>query len=173
MKPIILLTDEDIFPKNFIHKKEWKEFTERVAVKVIVFDNEGKIALCGTKYKLLPGGGVDAGESLEEAGRRECFEEIGCNIQIEKNIGYSEEVRESGKRHQFTHCLVAKIIGEKGEPQSIQEDEKNMKIYWHSLEDTLRILNEQVHSIPFESYNSCFNVRTHLAFLNKFISLKI
>lgn len=166
MNPILILKDEDIFPKDFVYKVEWNQPTERVAVRIIAFDKEGNIALCGTRYELLPGGGVDDGETLEEAAARECLEEIGCEVEIGKNIGYIEETRDSGKRHQITHCFIGKVIGEKGTPQSLQEDEKDMKVFWHPLEESLKILEKEIKSIPFESYNSCFNVRTHLAFLN-------
>lgn len=166
MNPLLSLKDEDIFPKDFLHELKWNEPTERVAVRIIAIDKDGNIALCGTKYKLLPGGGIEEGENLEEAARRECLEEIGCRVEIGKYIGYTDETRDSGKRHQITHCFIAKVIGEKGAPQSLQDDEKGMKVFWYTLDEALEILKEQVKSIPFESYNSCFNVRTHFAFLN-------
>lgn len=165
MKPLIILRDEDIFPKEFVHTLNDWEPGERVAVRCIVLDSKNNIALCGTKYKLLPGGGVDDGETLEVAARRECLEEIGCNVEIIKEIGIAEEFRGVIKRHQITHCFTARLVGEKGNPQSTQEDEQNMKVYWHPLNETIKIFEKQKSTIPFESYNSCFNVRIQRSFL--------
>ena len=88
MKPVLILRDRDIFP-NFL--EEEIIYIERIAVKVVLRDDEGKIALVGTKYRLLPGGGVEGGESLVEAAIRECKEEVGCNIVIDSEIGKTEE----------------------------------------------------------------------------------
>lgn len=169
MNPLILLTDKDIFPQNFSHSENKWQPTYRVTVRMIVLDQDGKIALCGTRYKLLPGGGVDAGESLEEAAKREAIEEIGCDVDIENEIGTSEEYRDNGKRHQITHCFVGRVIGEKGLPMTTQEDELGMKVYWYNPKEALEIIEEQIKTIPFESYNSCFNVRVHLAFLREYL----
>jgi 8-oxo-dGTP pyrophosphatase MutT (NUDIX family) len=67
MKPLITLRDEDIFPNNYFHGKNTWESAERVAVRCIVEDEEGNIALCGTYYRLLPGGGVEQNETLEQS----------------------------------------------------------------------------------------------------------
>ncbi|MES2224043.1 MAG: NUDIX domain-containing protein [Patescibacteria group bacterium] len=169
MKPLISLRDEDIFPKDYIHKlgNDWQP-GERIAVRCIVLDDQDNIALCGTKYKLLPGGGVDEDESLEQAVIRECLEEIGCNVEIIKTIGITEEYRDVIKRHQITHCFVARLVGEKGTPQTTQDDEQDMKVYWHSIDEALEIFDREITSIPFESYNSCFNVRVQYEFLKNF-----
>ncbi len=168
MEPLIILRDEDIFPKDYTHALNDWEPGERVAVRCVVLDSENNIALCGTKYKLLPGGGVDVGETLEQAAVRECLEEIGCNVEIIKEIGIAEECRSVIKRHQITHCFVARLIGEKGTPQTTQEDEQNMKVYWHPYGESLKIFEEEIKSIPFESYNACFNVRVQYEFLREF-----
>lgn len=167
-KPIISIRDSDIFPIGYVHaENEWQP-TERVAVRIIVSDNEGDIALCGTVYELLPGGGVEENESLEQSAVREVLEEVGCRVEIIKEIGVVEEYRDNGKRHQITHCFSARVIGEKGLPQTLQHDERGIKVYWHDLSTALSIMEEQIKSIPFESYNSCFNARIGFAFLKEF-----
>ncbi len=168
MEPLIILRDKDIFPPDYKHNlgDDWSP-GERVAVRCIVFDQENNIALCGTRYKLLPGGGVDEGESLEQAAIRECLEEIGCHVEIKNKIGIAEEYRDVIGRHQITHCFVAKVVGERGIPQTTQEDEQNMKVYWHPLDQVIKIFEEQITSISFQSYNSCFNVRVQLKFLQE------
>jgi len=168
MKPLLVLRDKDIFPVDFNHPSNTWQETKRVAVRVIVSDKDGNIALCGTRYKLLPGGGVDEGETHEQAAIRECIEEVGCNVNIEKYLGFTEEYRNNGKRHQITHCFIGSVVGEKGVPQSTQEDEQGMKVYWYPKDEILKILEDQIKTIPFESYNACFNIRVHLVMFKEY-----
>lgn len=166
---LLTLRDKDIIPPDFVHEPGVWQAMDRTAVRILVEDFEGNIALCGPRHQLLPGGGVDEGESLEVAAIRECREEIGCKVEILEEIGTAEEYRDHGNRKQITHCFVAKIVGEKGIPSSIQEDEIGMKVYWYPPEKALSILEKQIKNIPFESYNACFNVRVGYAFLKKFL----
>ena len=65
----------------------------------------------------FPGGAVELGESLEEAAKREIFEETGLIVEIEHLIGvYSKYLMEypNGDRAQsITHCFQCKPIGGK------------------------------------------------------------
>ena len=163
MKPLLILRDEDIFLGS--QSLDGAEYVTRVAVKVIVFDAENKIALAGTRYRLFPGGGVEEGESLIEAVLREYREEVGGTIEVEKEIAWTEEYRARIGRRQETHYFIAKIVGDKGSPETTQHDEQGIETEWLSLEGATLLLEKQVNEIPFESYNACFNVRTHLAVL--------
>lgn len=167
----VLLTiyDEDIFGTPKL-ADDFEYTFKRVAVKAIIFDQENNVALVGTKYLLLPGGGVEEGETLEEAVVRECMEEVGCNVVIEGKVGITEEYRARDARYQVTHCFVARVVGEKGEPTTEQEDEQDMQIEWMPLADAYDFLERQIDLIPNERYNSCFNVRAHTVFVEKFMN---
>lgn len=168
MTPLLILQDADIFPDAVRLEKFSEDAKVRATVKVALFDDDGKIALVGTRYWLLPGGGVEEGETREEAVQRECLEEVGCAVQdiIEKAVTDEYRARRTKKdKRQITYFYTAKLKGKKGTPTTTQEDEQGIKVDWRPLGDALNLLRSEKESIPFESYNSCFNVRTHLAFL--------
>ena len=76
----------------------------RVSAKAIVIVDHHLLAvhLRGSDgdYYMLPGGGVDIGESLEEALHRECVEEIGCDV-APGRVVWIRDYRE--QNHEFAH----------------------------------------------------------------------
>ncbi len=171
MKPLLVIRDKDIFPNELI--KEDTVFKFRCAVKAVIKDSDGKIALVGTKYRLLPGGGVEEGETTREAIKRECIEEVGCNIEIDKEIGFTEEYRAQIGRRQETHFFLAHLVGEKGKPQTTQDDEQGIEVDWYRLEDSITLLEKEVLEISPMSYHSSFNVRVHLVVLKELKKLGV
>lgn len=165
MEKLLILRDRDIFPDTQVSDNSQHEF--RLAVKGVILDKENKLALAGTRYSLLPGGGVEEGESLVEALIREVREEIGCDIEIIKEIAVTEEFRDKIKRHQETHFFLVNVVGEKGEPTTSQENEQDIKILWCTLDEAIKLLEGEMEDMSHESYHSCFNVRTHLAVLKE------
>ncbi len=67
-----------------------KEGQIRVGCSAIIFNHEGKFLLtrrADNGQWCLPSGGLEPGESVEEAGIREVFEETGLNVRIKRLIG--------------------------------------------------------------------------------------
>lgn len=99
---------------------------KRRASRGIVVRDDGKIAVfCKQKkneYK-LPGGGIEGDESPEEAFLREILEEAGCHVNIEKQLGYTEEIKSKSNFVQHSSVFVGKVIGEPGE-LALTEKEK-------------------------------------------------
>jgi ADP-ribose pyrophosphatase len=80
-----------------------------------------------------PGGGVEFGEKVEDALKREIKEELGVNIEIIKFLGFTESsVTDYGKQHWISLNYLAKIIN--GEVKNL-EPEKHEEVKWFSLDD--------------------------------------
>jgi 8-oxo-dGTP pyrophosphatase MutT (NUDIX family) len=130
-----------INPEN-ITEKQVSEFDVRHAVRAVVFDVEGKVALLHVqkyKYHKIPGGGVEISEDISTALQRECMEEIGCQIEIGSDIGEIVEYRGEFKLKQISYCYRAKAVGIKGEPSFTESEKSNdFKIEWVKLEDAIR-----------------------------------
>lgn len=104
-----IIKDADIFENP---GEEPKEYTVRPTAKGIVLDNDGKIALLSNgEHSLFPGGGVDKGETYEQAFIRECKEEIGCDIEVLHAIGNAMHMRGKSMMKYEVHFFVGRVVG--------------------------------------------------------------
>jgi len=127
MKPLATFTQKDIFPE----KEEQKNiiYEDRPTGKAIVFNCKNKIALVGNKvnsFYLLPGGGINEGETIENGVIRECLEEIGYCVELIDKIGTTEDYRARDKKHCINYCYTAKLFGEKRKVQLTEDEEKKV-----------------------------------------------
>ena len=66
-------------------EEEVATFIVRTTARAIVYDETGNIGLMyvtNKGYHKLPGGGVEEGENVLQALKRECLEELGCDIEV-------------------------------------------------------------------------------------------
>ena len=169
MKTLRTFTQKDIFPEKE-DDKEKINFEDRTTGKAIVFNDDNNVALVGTKvnsFYLLPGGGVDQGESIEAGIVRECLEERGCNVELKIPIGTIDDYRNRDRKHCINYCYTAKLIGQKGELTLTEDEKKNgLHVIWVPLDEAIKILEKEVGQLKrgeVTFYNTGFNIlRDHL-----------
>jgi ADP-ribose pyrophosphatase YjhB (NUDIX family) len=87
----------------------------RVRVAGILITREGVLLIAHKKndevYWLLPGGGVDYGESLSEALVREFLEELNIDITVGDLAFISDSIDPSGGRHVVNICFICNYTG--------------------------------------------------------------
>lgn len=136
------IKDSNIFPDQIDEEKVPGKHRE--AARAVVFDNENKIALLYVSkyaYHKLPGGGLEEGEYISKALEREIKEEIGCRAEVTDEIGEIIEHRIQHNLFQINHIYLAKLLGEKGEPDFTGEEiADGFEIKWLSLPDAIKAL---------------------------------
>ena len=110
MHRIARLTDADVLGTPGISAAK-----PRLTARAIVMSPTGRCALMyAAKYGIhtLPGGGVEEGETIEEALQREIHEETGCAIAGFEPLGYVEENRFHADYTQISYYYIVHTTDE-------------------------------------------------------------
>lgn len=120
----------------------------------MVFDRDGNVALLFVskhQYHKLPGGGIESGETTEQALRHECREEIGTEIEIIGEIGSVIEYRKRSNLIQESFCFLAQVKGEKGEPSFTDgELAAGFQIKWMPLAEAIQLVKKNPLPTDYE-----------------------
>jgi 8-oxo-dGTP diphosphatase len=106
-----------------------------VGVGAIIVDDEGRLfaALRGPQARNergkweFPGGGVEFGEKLADALKREMFEEYGVKIDVRELLDVVDHILPEEGQHWVSPTFICRII--EGVPE-IKESEKCREIRW-------------------------------------------
>jgi ADP-ribose pyrophosphatase YjhB (NUDIX family) len=121
--------------------------------KILVNKNKSSLGDClpelpnGTIYYDLPGGGQNKYETLEEAVKRECLEEAGYSIEIERLAAVYEEISINEKfrakyekyAHKVHFLFVCHLTSESTEPPT-EKDLDSLEATWLDIADIQGVL---------------------------------
>ena len=158
------IEEQDIYPEyNFSGDKN----KYRPAVRAVALDKENKVAIINVSnlnYYKLPGGGIEDGELAEEALKRECLEEIGCNVEVGLEIGRIMEHRNKIETDQESFCYLAKIVGDKGQPSLVgYEITDGFEPVWVDIDEAIKLIENGKPT----SYDGPFIIIRDALFLKK------
>lgn len=114
----------------------------RIRVAAVIVEKDNLLLVRhekdGETYWMLPGGGVDFGEPLDEALRRELREEVAIEAQIGPLLFVNDSIPEDRHRHIVNIYFAARIVA--GRP-ALGEDERIVEVAFHPLTtlDTLAL----------------------------------
>ena len=97
-------------------KRELIPTEARLASRVILIDERNRVLFChgedrarGVTFWVMPGGGLDPGESFEEAARRETFEETGLTVEIGACVWHRRHQMKEQGWDQYERYFVARV----------------------------------------------------------------
>lgn len=164
MKRLLTIYESDIYPeKENINSKDFKE---RSAARAVVLNDKNQIALLKANtygYHKLPGGGVESGENMQLALKRELLEEIGCAANIIADVGEVIEYRDKWGLKQTSHCYLAKQVGKQQAPSFTQSEiDEGFEIVWT---DNIKSAIDLVEHDHPQNYDGLFIQRRDITLL--------
>ncbi len=163
MEELIVITDLEVVGQESIEEIEKYRHASRA---VLLDENELVPILYVAKrdFHKLPGGGVEEGEDLIEALRRECIEEIGCEIEVDCEIGQTVETRRKKHLHQTCYGYLGKVTKNLGVLNFTQEEiDDGYEVKWVPIDKAIELL----HNDDPTDYNAKFIRLRELAILEK------
>ena len=142
MKQICELNDKIVLGTEGLSTK-----APRITARAIVKNQDGLYAVMyADKFKLqsLPGGGVEDGEDVLTALRREVYEETGCVCDEIQELGIVSENRASLDYTQINHYFVVTTNQTSCENHLTELEQANRTVVkWVAFDEAVRLINEQ------------------------------
>lgn len=123
------------------------DYRDRQVVKGVILDDAGRVLMYGST---LVGGGIDEGETDEEALLREAIEEAGAEVTITRSLGEIIAYRDFLKRKYITRGYVCTHIRTLGAPTTTQEDEIGIVAEWENIESAIERVTNEIHALEAE-----------------------
>lgn len=159
MELICKLTDLDI-GENPV---ELENPRLRLAARGIVIREDGKIAVFNksnkNEYK-LPGGGLEGEENPEDGFKREALEETGCEVEIIKALGTTEEYKSLNNFKQISYVFVSKVKKDTKQLNvTDKEKDEGAKLLWETPQKALELITECYNNLVASKYESVYSTK--------------
>lgn len=147
MRRLALLTDRDLLGTEGL-----SHAAPRLTARAILRNPQGLYALTHTKdfgIYMLPGGGVEDGESILTALRREVAEETGCRVSSARPLGYVEENRAYADYTQLSYYFLVDTPDETLHPHlTAAEAAHGTQAMWMTLANAWECISTPVFDRP-------------------------
>lgn len=147
MRCIAYLTDMDVLGVPGLSTAK-----PRLTARAVVVNPRGMLAVMyAAKFGIhtLPGGGVEEGESIEEALHREITEETGCTIVAIEPLGYVEENRAHADYTQLSYYYIVHTADETLHPHLTELEASNgTRAMWCTFDDAFARIAMPVFDRP-------------------------
>lgn len=117
------------------------QYTDRPTVKVVIKNDNKALIL---NEGLLPGGGIDPGESDKNAITRELQEELGVTVTDVQEIGTVVQYRNLLEKKYLINGYAAELETTGGLTDPQDEGEAQFTIQWLTIKDALAFVAESI-----------------------------
>lgn len=133
----------------------------RYGARGIVKKEDGLIAVFYKKAKneyKLPGGGIDEGETPEEAFEREVLEEAGCEVKDITLLGVTKELKSSANFQQISYVFTSTVTRDTGNVQMTQKEiDEGGSLVWYTPEQALEKIINCANELKASDYDSVYS----------------
>ncbi len=144
------------------------QYTDRPTVKVVIKNNNKVLIL---NKGLLPGGGIDPGESDEDAITRELQEELGVTVTDVQEIGTVVQYRNLLEKKYLINGYAAELETTGGLTDPQDEGEAQFTTQWLTMEDALTFVAKSIEGAKLKpmdddtNQGKLYNLMTTFEFL--------
>jgi ADP-ribose pyrophosphatase YjhB (NUDIX family) len=127
---------------------------EKKAARAVIIDRDEEeiktavISVRDGEYFKIPGGGIEEGETEEQAALREAKEETGSDVTILKEIGRSSFIDEGGVLHSSV-CFLAEKDGGGEVAFNDWENSNNFSVSWVTFDEAKKLFKGSKTEDPF------------------------
>ena len=124
-----------------------EDYEERKTAKAVVVGADGKVLMFRSS---LLGGGVEEGETFEDALHREVLEETGAVVEVLKPLGGIIGYHDNAKKKYVVEGYLCKYIDTLSTPTTPHEYEQRITAVWQDPAESIVRLEKELQNLERE-----------------------